>query len=563
MSQEKTQPPGDRLAELHKEVDAQLPTLRQCIGAFQADPSRRAALEPVREVFHRLGGVAAPCGAPLLGALAQLTEELVLLIASGKLEAGPEASRALLASLKGVEAFSRREVSPPPAPVAAAQPVAPEAEANKILIVDDDPLSARLIEICLGEAGFSTRYCKDSRDAIAALDSELPDLILLDLVMPDQDGFETCRQIRALASSDRIPIIFLTRVSNLGDKVEALRSGGDDYMTKPFEPVELVARVRAHMQRHAAQREQIIRDAVTGAHSHRYFKQRLNQELRRLERAPGSLSLAMVDVDHFKRANDEHGHAAGDAILKGVVREALSVLRRTDLLGRYGGDEFAVVLPATAAYQAASLLERVAQRIAGGSFGPEGSAEKLRATVSVGLSEWKPGITSSALIEQADRALYEAKRRGRNRVVVAEDRADAGAQEAAASGGAGQLSILLVDDSRLTRDILKLYLVSLGVVLTDAENGAEALERIRKERPNLVLADLRMPRLDGLGLLHALRAEPAISATPVIILTGHLEPGVYDSCLGAGAKEVLVKPVEPVDLLNVVNKHLDRRSRAS
>jgi two-component system cell cycle response regulator len=548
-------PAVDRLELLRNEFADRLPTARRAFEVFQSQPDRWDQLEELRDLFHKLAGVAGPSGAPLLGGLAKVAEEFIILLSSGKASVAPGTFRLLQSAVSAAEEFLLQK-EPIPGRLVSRDSTG-VTRVHKVLVVDDDPLSARLIEVCLGEAGFVTHYCKDSREAVTALDAELPDLILLDLMMPGQDGFETCRQIRAAATTDRIPIIFLTRVADLSEKVEALRSGGDDYITKPFEPLELVARVRAHIQRHASQREELIRDALTGAFSHRYFKQRYQQEIRRSEKGQTNFSVAMIDLDKFKQINDVHGHLAGDATLKAFVQQAGTALRSVDVLARYGGDEFAVLLPDTTGYQAAAAMDRLLGAVRALKVTPS-PGKTVTTTVSVGVAERQAGDTPSGLLERADTALYKAKKEGRNRMVVAGAPTPKEARPAEPKENK-RYSILIVDDSRLTREVLRLYLMSLDVTITDSENGVEALKKVKEDRPNLVLADLRMPLLDGVGLCKALKAEPSTASIPAIILTGHLEPEVYKQCIEAGAREVLSKPVEPVELLNVVNRHLERR----
>jgi diguanylate cyclase (GGDEF)-like protein len=557
-----------------QEFGPQVGGIRQSFEQFRSAPEKNwDALTNVRGFFHRIAGVARPLGMPMLGVLAANTEDLIVLLGSGKAQVNPTSLGMLASSLSAVESVLAQPSSAE-APTGLPQPTAavsrvPGAERQKVFIVDDDPLSTRLIELSLHEAGFTTVTCKNGKETLGILEEERPDLILLDLLMPDQDGFETCRQIRATAQLDRIPIIFLTRINALEEKVQALRSGGDDYITKPFEPTELVARVSAHIQRYTAQRDQAIRDPLTGVFNPRYFRQAFNRAIRAAQQDKQPLCVAMIDVDRFKEVNDEYGHQAGDKVLTAVASRIGGTLRKSDLLARYGGDEFAAIFTKTAAYGVLSTLERLIVTVRQMKV-PIGDNKMASVSLSIGLAGWTPGESAEDLHKRADAALYEAKERGRNRLVVAESRAkrDSGVvpferaprppTTTSTTTSKGPLRILLVDDSSLTRDVLKMYLMKLDVILSDANNGKEALAKVRSERPSLVLADLRMPEVDGLELSRTLRDDPSTAHIPVIILTAYLEPTDYERCMASGAKEVLTKPVEPLQLLNAINRHTSR-----
>ena len=397
---------------------------REWLLAFEEDDDLEA-LAKLRSLFHKVAGVAPSIGLRAAGTVAAMGEELVAMVTSGKLLPGREVkamiARAVLElaeTVAEVNEAPQASETPMPALERPERSAAELASAPKVLIVDDDPLSAKLMERCMQNAGIQTRHCRDPLQATAALEAESPDLILLDLMMPGQDGFETCRQLRAHASSDRIPIIFITRLTQVDDKVQALKQGADDYITKPFEPNELVARVKAHLQRHAAQREQAYRDTLTAAFNRRYFKQRIEQEVHRARTSGDALCVAMLDLDNFKDVNDVHGHSAGDMALQGVVERTLSTLRKPDIVARYGGDEIAIILIRTKLLDAERVMERLVSAVRNQTFALR-SGQTLPITISAGVAQLLPREEPEQLIDRADAALYEAKRGGRDRLVVA------------------------------------------------------------------------------------------------------------------------------------------------
>ena len=403
---------------LVEELKGDLGKARASLGQFQETLNISDATA-VRELLHRVAGVAQPLGLALLGTVAALGEDLLVLMARGALAATPQTVNMVRGAIARVEEFLTERPGTEGSGFILSEPTARGHQllGTNILIVDDDMLSARLIQRCLQDAGGKTRHCRDPKEVMRFLDEEVPDLILLDLLMPGQDGFETCRRIRQNEDLVRIPIVFITRLSEVEDKVQAMRDGADDYITKPFEPNELLARVSAHVHRHVQQREQLFRDVLTGAYNLRYFRERLEREYKRVGTTHEPLAIAMLDVDHFKLVNDQHGHSAGDLALQTVVRAVGGCLRQTDVVVRYGGDEIAIILTRTSLETANEVLERVLKGVRETPLLLE-SGVRLRLTASAGVAALEPGETAARLLARADAALYETKRGGRDGLTV-------------------------------------------------------------------------------------------------------------------------------------------------
>jgi diguanylate cyclase (GGDEF)-like protein len=374
---------------------------------------------------HSLAGVAPSLGHETLGKVASVIERLAAL--AGR-DAGAGLGDALGDALDALELlFRRAEAAAPEPPRAPSVDLANNAARDdaaaaryKVLVIDDDRVGCALVEQCLRAAGWSVRSVNVAEQALDAVAAEMPDLILLDVVMPGIDGFELCRRIRAAAGMQLVPIIFLTRRDDLAEKVRGFQLGGDDYVTKPFAADELRARVAAHLERLATVRDMAIRDGLTQAYNHKYFKLRLDQELRRSERYDLPLSLALIDVDHFKRINDGFGHPAGDAVLCQLVRLLGAHTRSVDVIARYGGEEFALVLPHTPLDGATLVMSRICGYVSRTAFiiDDNGDTRRLEVTVSVGVTSRAAGDSVALAVARADRALYAAKDAGRNRVVT-------------------------------------------------------------------------------------------------------------------------------------------------
>ena len=392
------------------------------------------ALLELKSFFHRIAGTAHVVEFVELAHLCAICERNVELIEDGVLPVPKILASfgdALAAVAHVLDAHGAGKVDRPlprPGPVAAAGLLQPtqgeERVLSKILVIDDDPFSAHLIDGCLRAAGFMSSYCSQPEQALNAITSELPDLIILDVVMPGLDGFELCRRVRTHPALQFTPIIFVTRKGDLEQRVRGLEVGGNDYIAKPFEPQELVARVRSHLQRLAALRDMAIRDGLTRCYNHKYFKMRLEQEMARARRYKMELALGILDIDHFKRVNDAHGHPAGDAALVHLANLIALSVRSTDVVARYGGEEFGILLVQAGGTEASIITNRIRERIVQHRFAlPSvsvgGEVAQVPVTVSIGVTQFNPADNLQAFLERADRAMYEAKNNGRNQVRVA------------------------------------------------------------------------------------------------------------------------------------------------
>jgi diguanylate cyclase (GGDEF)-like protein len=393
------------------------------------------ALQDLKSFFHRIAGTAHVVEFTELGYLCAVCERNAELIEEGVLPVEKIVASfadALAAVAHVLDAHGAGKVD---RPLPRAVPVEPagllqpahsgeERVLSKILVIDDDPFSANLIDGCLRSAGFMSSYCSNPEQALNAITSELPDLIILDVVMPGLDGFELCRRVRTHPALQFTPIIFVTRKDDVEQRVRGLEVGGNDYIAKPFEPQELVARVRSHLQRLSALRDMAIRDGLTRCYNHKYFKMRLEQEIARARRYKQELALGILDVDHYKQVNDAHGPAAGDAALVHLASIISLSLRSTDVVARYGGEEFGILLIQAGAAEARIITDRIRERIVQHRFALHSGAEsgdivQFRVTASIGVTQFDPADTLQSFLGRADRALYEAKNGGRNQVRVA------------------------------------------------------------------------------------------------------------------------------------------------
>ena len=289
---------------------------------------------------------------------------------------------------------------------------------SRILIIDDDPAMAEYYASLLEAAGMITRTLKDPLAAMEQIIEFTPDLILIDLYMPGCSGLELAQVIRQQSAYIAIPLVFLSSENREEKQLSAISIGGDAFLTKPVSNAQLVASVSNRAERARQVRSLMSRDSLTGLLNHANIKQQLSLEVSRARRSGDKFVFVMIDIDHFKRVNDSHGHPTGDQVIHSLAQMLSRRLRKSDVIGRYGGEEFAVILLDTDKYEARAIIDDIAQKFA--NLTHSGGGGKFSVTFSSGIAEFPDFASDKQLNNAADKALYQAKHRGRNCVVLAQ-----------------------------------------------------------------------------------------------------------------------------------------------
>lgn len=287
-----------------------------------------------------------------------------------------------------------------------------------VLIVDDDELAAEAVAARLSSRGIAAEIVANPTRIFEALERHPFDLVLMDLNMPEANGIDVARMIRQDRRYLSLPVVFLASDDDTETQMRARRFGGDDFISKRVDPALLLRLVELRVDRARVLRTLIERDGLTGLMDHQRFIERLGQELARSRRTGTECTLAMLDLDYFKQVNDTWGHQAGDLVLRRLAASLTAWLRQTDVVGRYGGEEFAVLLLDTPPEQAAPVIDAFRRNFSTLDIAVPGGA--LRATFSAGIAAARDADDVTALISAADAALYRAKSEGRDRVVIAE-----------------------------------------------------------------------------------------------------------------------------------------------
>ncbi len=310
---------------------------------------------------------------------------------------------------------------------------------NKLLIVDDSVLVRKVIERIFSEdesvkGSLDILGAGDGESAVTVATEQKPDVILLDVVLPDKTGYEICAEFKSNSELADIPVIFITSRASDDDIAKAFEVGAVDYVQKPFRPFELIARVKTHLDMKKAkdaliaansmlsvalaEKEKLaICDPLTGLYNRRYMNQRFLEEINRTGKDHSTFCIIMGDIDHFKQVNDVYGHEAGDAVLTSVAHIMDERCRKADTISRWGGEEFLILCPQTDKSMAQLLAEDIRNAIEQSKVTV--NEQDIEVTISLGVAEYDSRKTVSQNVAKADKALYDAKHNGRNQVVLA------------------------------------------------------------------------------------------------------------------------------------------------
>jgi len=458
--------------------------------------------------------------------------------------------------------------------------------AGRILVVDDNALNLALIARALEKAGYDVLQAATGEEGEQLAGERQPDLILLDVELPGKNGFEVCQALQSDGETSSIPIIFLTSHSDSTAIDRAFSLGGSDFIRKPFRLSEVKARVAVHCALRKTQKEllnqnsqlehmsRLVADAncelarlaridgLTHLLNRTAWEETVTSEGLRFARSGLSYSVLMLDVDHFKLYNDSLGHQAGDECLRRVAACLRDTCRATEIIGRYGGEEFVILAPGTSEHDAVIVGERLRDAVCAMALLHPTSPTASHVSMSIGVAEacsegWEQTL------RRADEALYMAKHYGRNRVCAASDLLPSRKPDTIAQSeeegrpvretpmplqeGGGH-RILIADDNAANRLICKRALERRGYEVLEAENGEQVVVMATEHQPHVILMDVVMPYMDGLTATRQLKADAATCDIPIIVVSAKAEAADIQAGLEAGADEYISKPVRTAEL---------------
>ncbi len=300
---------------------------------------------------------------------------------------------------------------------------------STLVVADDDRITREMLGTILRSHGFVVETVADGQLAVERVARGGVDLVLLDILMPRLSGLEACRLLKGMTSDSFLPVVLVTVKTDTASRVEGLKIGADDYVCKPFDEKELIARVEAmlrikklhdHVAKARARLEQLsMHDDLTGLYNYRYLHTRLSEEFKRAERYHDPLACIVIDIDRLQGMNDLGGRSLGDSVVRGVAEVIRKSVREVDVVARFGGDEFLVVLPSTHFAGSVTVAERIWREVTEKSFlGDASKPANVTLSIGVALFPSRDVRTKDALLRASDAALHQAKRDGGNRICV-------------------------------------------------------------------------------------------------------------------------------------------------
>lgn len=425
---------------------------------------------------------------------------------------------------------------------------------NDILLIDDDVELVAYLKESLERQDYYVSIALSAERGLKIFYETKPDLILLDILLPDFSGIEVLNQIIGKAKKERIPIIIISGEYSKATQMHAYTLGVMDFLPKPVDIDLFLVLIKNRFQLKREWQESIIIDELTGAFNRKHFNQVMRQLISDFKRTNRVFSLALIDLDYFKKVNDTYGHLIGDEVLQIFAEHVQSSIRMEDTFCRYGGEEFAVFLPNTDTASAMVVIQRIQERFAVTDFFAKN--EIFHVTFSSGISEVKEAENiADKLIEEADQALYASKDAGRNQTTLYAEHLTSTKQHSV-------LNVIIVDDDALIRRIVTSQFEIWKpenideVKIKSYENGLDFLQSdwYSVDEKYIILLDGVMPDLDGVEVLERIRKTYSEENILVIMLTGRNNQADIVHALQMGADDYVVKPVHMPELLSRIER---------
>lgn len=419
---------------------------------------------------------------------------------------------------------------------------------HEILIIDDDVQLVAYLKEALEQNPYYVSIALSAERGLRFFYESKPDLILLDIMLPDQSGIEVLNQIIGKAKKERIPVIMISAEHSKDVQLHAYALGAMDFIKKPVDIDIFLALIKNRFELKREWQESIIIDELTGAFNRKHFNQTMKLLLSDYRRSNRIFSLVLLDLDHFKSINDTYGHLTGDEVLHAFAQFVQASIRVEDVFCRYGGEEFALFLPNTAAASAVQVVERIQMQFAAKTF--TAKKQDFHVTFSSGITEAASAEQSGdQLVGEADKALYASKNGGRNQTTIYSDQLSSNNFDAV-------LKVIIVDDDPLVRRIVTSEFASWEsdhmdrIDITGYASGPEFLqsEWYSKDEKYIILLDGIMPELDGVEVLERIRGSYPEENIVVIMLTGRNNQADIVHALQMGADDYVIKPFDMNEL---------------
>lgn len=418
-----------------------------------------------------------------------------------------------------------------------------------VLIIDPDAFFASSIKETLEHQGIPVVIALNGKKGMEFFYTLQPQMVIVDLNLPDVNGFDLISRIYEAAKSRYLPISVISADDRIENQIRAMEIGATDFFAKPLNMSFFVPYVLNRLRNQAAILQGTLYDDLTGAGNRKYFNDVLSQMSTLAERVRNTFTLVLLDLDHFKKVNDQYGHPAGDEVLRTFSQLILKMKRDSDYFFRYGGEEFALLLPETKAQAATIVVDRIRTAFAETAFSIA-SFEPFHVTFSAGVSEYR--LKQDTLVSKADQALYQAKKNGRNQTKV---------YEQTSNDLRRHLNIIIVDDDSLVRKLVAKQFSTwkpndFDIYIEEFLDGPSFLESqwYKPDENYMILLDGVMPKMDGLEVLSHVRSNYPNENIIISMLTSRNNESDIVLALKSGADDYIVKPFYPQEIMARVQR---------